>query len=87
MPKAIKVQDFNVAYIIQYGANLEFDLSYIGDNMDYNAADGFETYLITDGSNEDRNVTFTAFAGPDFHAIWKFAEPEDKYHFTPIERV
>lgn len=87
MPKAIHVTEDNIDYILAYAKALEFDLSHIKDNMLYNREDGWETYLITDGTAKDRNVTFTEFVDADFNRLWKFKQMEDPNHFIPIERI
>lgn len=87
MPQAIKVLPENIDFIMEYGREREFDLSSTRDNAEYNAEDGYETYLITDGTPEDRNVTFTAMTETGFRDSWKFVEPENPNMFVKIERV
>jgi hypothetical protein len=88
MPMAIKVQEVNLEYIINYAKERGFNLDYLGDNVANNAEYfGFDTYLITDGSTETNNVTFTEMTEPGFRQLWKFTQHESPYRFVKIERV
>lgn len=87
MPKAIQVREDNIDYIYDYGAKLGFDLRHLRDNMEVNAIDGFDTYIMTDGSAELNNVTFTEFIDEDFFHSWKFTESQNPNHFVQITRV
>lgn len=87
MPKALKVTEATVDYIVDYAKVLGFDLTYLRDELEYHAEDGFELYCITDGNIEHRNVTFSTFIHPDFFRNWKFAETENHSLFTKIELV
>jgi hypothetical protein len=87
MPKAIRLREDNLDFILEYGREREMDLRSTVDNFYYNAADGFETMLVTDGTPENRNVTFTDMTEEGFHQSWKFAEQENPNMFVKIERV
>lgn len=87
MPKAIQVCEDNLDYIMFYAARLGFNLDYLRDNMEVNAACDEDTYLITDGTDKDRNVTFTEMTESGFRQIWKFVDHENPNHFVKIERV
>lgn len=88
MPYAIQVREDNFDFIKEYGREREFDLSDVYDNMIYNQADGFgKTYLITDGTPENRNVTFTDMTEEGFRQSWKFVDQENPNMFIKIERV
>lgn len=87
MPKAIQVCEDNLDYIEFYAGRLGFDLSYLKDNMECNAEDGADTYLITDGTDKDHNVTFTDMPENSFRRLWKFVDHENPNHFVKIERV
>lgn len=87
MPKALKVTEETIDYIVDYAKTRGFTLDYMRDNMEYHAEDGFELYCITDGSVELRNVTFSTFTHPDFFLTWKFSETENPTQFAKIERV
>lgn len=88
MPRAILLTEDNVDRIVEDAKKLQMNLSHLRDNMRYNAEDGFETYLITDGDlNEYNNITFTEFTDAGFRSTWKFVHPESQKHFVKIERV
>ena len=88
MPKAILVTKQNIDFIMAYADNLGFNLDYLPDNVEYNAEEfGWTTYLITDGTPEKNNVTFTAMADADFNYNWKFADTSCEDQFVEIERV
>ncbi len=87
MPYAIEVREDNIEFIVEYGREREFDLSYVRDNMEYNAEDGFGSYMLTDGTPEKRNVTFTMTTDAGFRQSWKFVEHENPNQFVKIERV
>jgi len=87
MPYAIQVRTDNLDFIKEFGHQSEFNLEYIEDNMEYNALDGENTYMITDGNMIDRNVTFTEMTESGFRQSWKFVEPENPNQFVKIERV
>ena len=87
MPKAIPVIEDNITFIVEYAKALGFNLDYIRDTMEYNAEDGYVTYLITDGTSENNNVTFTEMIEPDFNHNWDFTEQPSLTEFVNIERV
>lgn len=87
MPKAILVTKQNIDFIMEYADNLGFNLDYLPDNVEYNAEDGYATYLITDGTSEKNNVTFTEMTETGFYDSWKFADTFCADHFVEIERV
>jgi thiaminase len=87
MPKAIPVLDENIEFIQDYAKERGFNLDYIQDTKEYYAEYGYVTYLITDGSNETRNLTFTEMTGADFERIWKFTSNEDPRQFVEIAPV
>jgi len=89
MPKAVKLTEENIPHLIDYASKLQFNLDYLQDEMSYNTEEfGCDTYLITDGTPEENNVTFTAKPGIDFLHIWKFENPQEWTHgFTRIVRI
>lgn len=87
MPKALKVRPDNLWYIMQYGKELNMNLSDIKDDFEIATEDGFEFYVITDGSLEHNNVTFTTSYASTFFDYWKFTRKEEPYQFVEIERV
>ena len=93
MPKAIPVLKSNLDYIIKYADNLGFNLDYLPDNLEalttYRDVAGNQEvlYLITDGTSENHNVTFTDVTGSGFEADWTFDEPESPTEFRTIKRI
>ncbi len=87
MPKALKVTEDNIEFIIEYGTLLQFNLRDVKDNREYYAEDGWNLYLITDGTVEHNNITFTEFPEVDFFRLWKFKTAEMPTQFVEIERV
>lgn len=87
MPKALKVRPDNLWYIIAYGKDMNMNLTDIRDTFKLATEDGFEFYVITDGSLEDNNVTFTTSYASTFFDYWKFTKEEQNYEFVEIERV
>jgi hypothetical protein len=87
MPKAIRVREDNITMIVEYAKKLYFNLDYLKDNMEYAAEFGENLYLITDGTSEDDNITFTTFQETDFRRLWKFTQHENPNQFVKIERV
>lgn len=86
MPSATKVTKENLEYIVYYATMCKLNLDYLKDTMEFNAEDGVNTYLITDGTIEEHNVTFTEVTEPDFRANWKFTDFETST-FEKIERI
>lgn len=87
MIKAIRLRSDNVDKIIEDARGVGFDLSHLKDEMEYNALDGYDTILITDGSVPKGNITFTTMTDIDFRQTWKFKDHENPNMFVPIERV
>jgi len=87
MPKAILVTKQNINFIIEYADNLGFNLDYLPYNVEDNADLGFGTYMITDGTPEKNNVTFTEMNNVDFNYTWKFADTFCADRFVEITRV
>jgi len=90
MPKAIQVREDNLDYIMEYARARDLDVSsYLKDNMEYNAEDGFKTYMVTDGdkTHDRNNTTFTMFTEEGFRDYWKFKQQENPNQFVEIERV
>ena len=87
MPKALKVRDDNIFVIVNYAKERGFDLSYIRDAYEDATEDGFEFYVMTDGTPEENNVTFTEFYGSDLGVLWKFKNKEQPYSFEEVERI
>lgn len=87
MPKAIRVRDDNIPMIVEYAKELGFDLRHLKDNLEYSDSYDEDLYLITDGTQENNNITFTEFSGTYFRSIWKFTQHENPNKFVPIERV
>lgn len=87
MVKAIKVQEENIDMLVEYAKTLNMNLSAdLRDNYEYYAEEGEELYLITDGTLEHNNVTFTDKCGSDFFRIWTFVGDELPYGFRKIVR-
>jgi len=86
MPKAIFVTRQNIKYIIDYAAALDMNLSHLPDNFEYYREDGISIYVITDGTKELNNVTFTVMGQDDFERIWKFADTFCADYFVEITR-
>lgn len=84
MPRAIHLTEHNVDKIVEEAKSLGYSLSYLRDTIEYNAENGFDTYLVTDGASATNNITFTEFVDTDFHRIWKFAEAESPTEFVEI---
>jgi hypothetical protein len=85
MPKAIRVRADNVDAIIAYAGLRRLNLDYLKDTMKYNAElYGEDTFVITDGSQERNNVTFTEMTETDFSTHWKFIKAENPNLFVPI---
>jgi hypothetical protein len=84
MPKAIFVTPQNTKYIIDYAAALDMNLSDLPDNLWSNSQDGFSTYVITDGTKELNNVTFTTMTHTSFEQYWKFADTFCADYFVEI---
>ena len=87
MPKAIKVRMDNLWYIIQYGKDMNFNLTDIRDNAKVAFEDGFEFYVVTDGSLEENNVTFTNVYAGDFDVFWNWIGTPENYQFVECERI
>ena len=87
MPKALKVTEENLDYIINYGMELEFNLGDITYALEDAVSFDTTLYCITDGSKENNNITFTDMWAEDFNRIWKFKNAEDPTQFTEIERI
>lgn len=87
MPYAIQVREDNIDFIEAHGRDSLFDLSYVKENREYNAEDGENSYLITDGTHADDNVTYTMMTESGFRQSWKFVEHENPNRFVKIERV
>jgi hypothetical protein len=89
MPKAIKVRPDNIWYIIAYGKELHMNLEHIRDQFEIATQVGaeFEFYVVTDGTLEANNVTFTEVYASTFGDYWKFTKPEQPYEFVEIEKV
>lgn len=86
--KAIKVREDNIDYIVEYAREREMNLDYIKDNMEYNALDGVDTYVVTDEDPENPlHCTFTDMTDYTFRTHWKFKEHENPNIFVPIERA
>jgi hypothetical protein len=80
MPFAVKATKDNVDYIVGYGDALRFSLSYVKDVVEEYAGYGADCYVVTDGTPEKDNVTFTIFSDVDFFLMWKFVdEKPDKF--------
>lgn len=86
MPKAIRVCEENLEFIIEYAKDRRLNLDYLKDTLEYNAENGFDTMLVTDGTPEQNNVTFTEMIEDDFNNSWKFAQAENPNHFVEIVR-
>ena len=87
MPKALKVTEDNLTYIIEYGKTLQFRLDDIKYDLEDTTLYGVDLYQITDGTAEDNNVTFTTMWGSDFFRYWKFKTAEMPTEFVEIEHV
>jgi len=87
MPRAIRVDEDNLDFILLYGLILDFDLSHVTDDYILAAESGTETYLITDGTQQLKNVTFTTMQKEDFFNTWKFLDTEKRKMFVNIVRV
>lgn len=88
MPKAIKVRPDNLWYIVNYGNKMNMDLTDIKDYyFGLEEQERFEFYVMTDGSLEMNNVTFTTMYASDMRRSWKFLKPEQDYEFVEIERI
>lgn len=84
---AIHVREDNLAHILAYAKTVDMNLSYLRDNMEYEAEDGNALYLVTSGQKSLDNVTFTTMIEDDFRRIWKFKFQENPNKFVQIEPV
>lgn len=87
MPKALKITEETVDYAVTYARELGFDLTYLPYSMEDAADYGYDLYLITDGTSEKRNITFTTFGSDDFFRNWKFTTAENHSDFAEIEKA
>lgn len=88
MPQAMKLDRFNIPAVIITAQLEEFDLSYLWDEVSYNAEEyGEVTYLFRDGSYETNNRTYTAMTGSGLDQSWKFAETEHPDQWCEVERL
>lgn len=87
MPKALKVTEKNIENIIAFGQTLDFNLGDIKYDLEDAADYGHDLYVVTDGTPENNNVTFTTIRSDDFSRLWKFTSPEMTTDFVKIERV
>lgn len=87
MLKALKVRQDNLWYIMQYGKDLNMNLADIKDDFEVATEDGFDIYVLTDGSLEHNNVTFTTTYASTFFDYWKFTQKEEPYQFVEIEKI
>jgi hypothetical protein len=87
MPRAMRITDANVEKVMVDANKIGFNLQHLSDEIWYNTQDGFDTYLITDGSVEDNNVVFTTHTENDFCGTWKFNDAEMKDQFVEIRRI
>jgi hypothetical protein len=76
MPKAVKVTEGNIDYIQEYAEEFGVELESLYHDLQYNADDGYETYLVHEGTPEQHNVTFTELIDIDFYSRWKFCNDE-----------
>lgn len=89
MPYAIKVTEGTIPYIIECANVHKLTVAdSLRDNMEFNAEDGFETYVVLDVSigPDWHSVAFTEFTGPDFFRNWKFAEGYEPTMFAEVVR-
>ena len=86
---ATQVFPQNLEYIIRkakddYGINLD----YLSDNMEYNAEDGEDTFVVMAGTEENPYVaTFTDMTRSAFEESWRFVTEQNAPDvFRLIER-
>ncbi len=84
MPKALKVTEETLPFIISFADERQFNLRYAHDDMIYAADFGATVYVITDKPDELDHVTFTTMWEQDFRRIWKFETTEDPHEFTEV---
>lgn len=87
MPRAIRVTNTNVRTLIQTAEKQGFNLGHLLDNLKYAQEFGQQLYLITDGSTEKNNVTFTDMWGTDFQRNWQFKTAPSLAKYTEIIRL
>lgn len=87
MPKALKVTEESIDYIIRYAKKLQFDLEYIRDSVKDATDFGHELYVITDGTEENNNITFMTMWEDDFQQYWMFKYDELESIFAEIEHL
>lgn len=93
MPRAIQVMPDNLDAINEFANARGFNLDYLPDeledlklNRDI-AKKADVLMLITDGSIENNNVTFTTMCGEDFDQTWQYINTQSPTEFHEIERV
>lgn len=87
MPKAIKVTEKNIPDILVYAHKREFNLDNLSYSLEDTASYGQDLYLITDGTMENHNVTFTEMWSADFFRNWKFTNEQFEFDFAEIEKA
>lgn len=71
----------NVDYVISVAKDWGLNLDYLKDNVEYNAEDGEETYVVMDGGFEsEKPVTFTDMTGSGFRESWRFITDQGAPH-------
>lgn len=87
MPKAIHVREDNLQQILDDAPILFFKLDALSDALYDSTDNGDNLYLITDGTFEERNITYTTLSEEELRRLWKFVDHENPNQFVKIERV
>ena len=86
---AITLTDTNITQIIEATTPLGWTLSYIKDNMEYNAEDGFETVLFMKLFKDSTDIATFAEESMEYQEGWKLTEEVDPKFgiFRKIEKI
>ena len=85
--RAIEIRTDTIDYIEAYAKERGFNLNYLRDSIDYPFSPVEDyAYVVTDGSVETRNLTFTEFTRSWFERTYKFKTTGPITEFTEIEK-
>jgi hypothetical protein len=86
MLMALRLTEDNVDHIVEDAKQFQRNLEHLRDELEFNAEDGSETYLIKDHPKHLGSITYTTKTDEDFHAVWQFTNSEIPNHYAQITR-
>jgi hypothetical protein len=69
---ATKLTADNLDEMIELGAQHEFTLDHLQDQMEFNADFGWDTYLTMQTDDRDKVLTFNDIPSIEFDGTWQF---------------